>query len=102
MCCHAVVYWPMEEIRAKFETTVMRKEAILKRSLERSLMLQRIWRRWGKAKANLQAGKVRMLFVVDEYRPNYGELSSSPNEQMDPAEVLAVEIKHYVGQGWNR
>jgi len=41
-----------------------------------------------------------MLFVADKIPAELRRIIEFLNEQMDPAEVLAVEIKHYAGQGW--
>lgn len=96
---NAVVYWPVEEIRAKFETTCNTEgsdpEEKLRAFLDASEDLEAFW---GKAKTNLQAGKVRMLFVADEIPSELRRIVEFLNEQMDPAEVLAIEIKQYAGQ----
>jgi len=49
-------------------------------------------------KTNLQAGKVRLLFVADQIPPELRRVVEFLNAQMDPAEVLAVEIRQYVGE----
>jgi hypothetical protein len=40
-----------------------------------------------------------MLFVADVIPPELRRIIEFLNEQMDPAEVLGVEIKQYVGEG---
>lgn len=52
---------------------------------------------WSQVKTNLQAGKIRMLFVADEIPSELQRIVEFLNEQMDPAEVLAVEIKQFTG-----
>ena len=54
---------------------------------------------WQKVKTNLQAGKVRLIFVADEIPTETRRVVEFLNGQMDPAEVLAVQIKQYAGQG---
>jgi hypothetical protein len=54
---------------------------------------------WGKVKTNLQAGKVRMVFLADIIPPELRRMVEFLNEQMDPAEAFAVEVKQYVGEG---
>jgi len=54
---------------------------------------------WGKVKTNLQAGKVRMVFLADVIPPELKRMVEFLNEQMDPAEAFAVEVKQYVGEG---
>ncbi len=53
---------------------------------------------WQKIKTNLQAGKVRLIFVSDKIPTELRRIVEFLNQQMDPAEVLAVEIKQYVSQ----
>jgi hypothetical protein len=52
---------------------------------------------WGKVKTNLQAGKVRLVFVADEIPSELRRIVEFLNGQMDPAEVLALEVPQYVG-----
>ena len=54
---------------------------------------------WQSAKTNLQAGRVRLVFVADEIPAELRRVVEFLNEQMDPAEVLAVEVKQYTGEG---
>jgi hypothetical protein len=54
---------------------------------------------WLKVKTNLQAGKVRMIFLADTIPPELKRIVEFLNEQMDPAEAFAVEVKQYVGSG---
>lgn len=98
---NAVVYWPVEEIRAKFEETCGKRsldpDDVLRDFLKDSNDFEAFWQ---KAKTNLQAGKIRMLFVADKIPQELRRVVEFLNEQMDPAEVLAIEIKQYAGQGW--
>jgi hypothetical protein len=96
---NAIVYWPVEEIRAKFDATCRAKglnsEDTLEAFLDPSEDSEAFWQ---KAKTNLQAGKIRMLFVADEIPKELRRIVEFLNEQMTPAEVLAVEIKQFSGQ----
>src|SRR5262245_27963269 len=64
---NAVVYWPIEILRAQFETQCQRRGVDPDQELasflgpEQDPLLF-----WQQAKTNLQAGKVRLLFVADE------------------------------------
>lgn len=97
---NAVVYWPIESIRAKFDAQFKDKgidsREILSQFLGDNSDLEQFWQ---KAKTNLQAGRVRMVFVADEIPSELQRIVEFLNGQMDPAEVLAVEIKQYVGRG---
>jgi hypothetical protein len=96
---NAVVYWPIERIRAQFEATCKDKdldpERVLADFLEGGSDQEKFWQ---DTKTNLQAGRVRMVFVADEIPPELRRVVEFLNSQMDPAEVLAVEIKQYIGQ----
>lgn len=50
-------------------------------------------------KTNLQAGRIRMVFLADAIPAELRRIVEFLNEQMDPAEVLAIEIKQFVGKG---
>ncbi len=52
-----------------------------------------------KLKTNLQAGRLRMVFVADEIPSELQRIVEFLNGQLTTAEVLAVEVKQYVGQG---
>lgn len=97
---NAVVYWPVEEIRAKFDATCQARGLNSDDVLEDFLGLSEDSAAfWQKTKTNLQAGKIRMLFVADKIPRELKRIVEFLNEQMTPAEVLAVEIKQYTGQG---
>jgi hypothetical protein len=97
---NAVVYWPVETIRAKFEQACGSRgddpAAVLGAFLGAGADAEQFWQR---AKTNLQAGKVRLVFVADVIPPELKRVVEFLNGQMDPAEVLAVEVRQYVGQG---
>lgn len=54
---------------------------------------------WGRVRTNLQAGRVRLLFVGDRIPTELRRVVEFLNRQMQPAEVLAVELRQYEGQG---
>jgi len=54
---------------------------------------------WQSVKTNLQAGRIRLVFVADAIPRELRRVVEFLNEQMDPAEVLALEVKQYVGEG---
>lgn len=94
---NAVVYWPIEALRARLEGNDEEHERNLAELLGGpDADLEEFWR---KVKTNLQAGKVRLIFVADEIPAELRRVVEFLNQQMDPAEVLAVEVKQYVGQG---
>jgi hypothetical protein len=94
---NAVLYWPVEQVRAKFEATCDGDpEEVIGEFLGPEAEPEEFWQR---VKTNLQAGKIRLLFVADEIPSELRRIVEFLNAQMTQAEVLAVEIKQYVGQG---
>jgi hypothetical protein len=93
---NAVVYWPVDRLRAQFEAGREDPEQTLLELLEDTEANSEEF--WQKVKTNLQAGKVRLVFVSDEIPTELRRIVEFLNQQMDPAEVLAVEIKQYISQ----
>jgi hypothetical protein len=96
---NAIAYWSVEEVRARFEARC--KED----GLDPEVMLsefvgegQEVGSFWQKVKTNLQAGRVRLIFIADEIPPELRRVVEFLNSQMDPAEVLAIEVKQFVGE----
>ncbi len=69
---NAVVYWPVERMRERFAQT-------------------------HGPLADLQERNIRLLFVADEIPTELQRIVEFLNEQMDRTEVLAVEIKQFIG-----
>lgn len=97
---NGVAYWPVEEIRVLFEANCAASgidtiEAITK-LIGPDGDADDFWQR---VKTNLQAGKIRMLFVADVIPPELRKIVEFLNRQMDPAEVLALELRQYEGEG---
>jgi len=95
---NAVVYWPVETIQARFEADCgvrgVDPEAALNDFLSGETDAQQFWQA---IQTNLQAGRIRMLFVADVIPPELRRLVECLNGQMTPAEVLAVEVRQYTG-----
>ncbi len=101
---HAVAYWPAEQLRAKFEAKCEASgrdpneqiAGLLQSDPEDESVVDAFWQQVG---TNLQAGRLRLLFVADEIPPQLRRIVEFLNQQMDHTEVLAVEIKQFVGKG---
>ena len=97
---NAVTHWPVEEIQAKFESLCQANGTDPDEELADLLTDdQEAADFWQRVKTNLQAGRVRLVFVADLIPPELRRVVEFLNEQMDPAEVLAVEVKQFVGKG---
>jgi len=97
---NAVVYWPPDEIRQQFEARCeahgQQSEVLLAEFLDGELDVEAFWAR---VRTNLQAERVRMILVADEIPRETQRIIEFLNGQLDPAEVLGVEIRQYVGDG---
>lgn len=97
---NSVAYWPVEEIRAKFERRCEKSnedaDDVLASFLDSEQHIDEFWQQ---VKTNLQAGRIRMVFLADLVPPELRRVVEFLNEQMDPAEVLAVEVRQFVGEG---
>lgn len=97
---NAVVYWPVEELRSHFNQECTSSgtdpDEQLRRFIGPEANPDDFWQL---AKTNLKAGKIRLVFVADLIPRELKRIVEFLNEQMDPAEILAVEIKQFVGQG---
>ena len=96
---NAVAYWPVKTLRAQFEASCSEShssEEVLKEFLGPDADEEQFWQQ---TKTNLQAGKIRLVFVADAIPVELKRIVEFLNSQMDPAEVLAVELKQYTGKG---
>lgn len=100
---NAVAFWPVERLRADFESRVTQKgldpDGVVSEFLglpaPDNEAVDAFWRQDG---VNLDAGKLRLVFVADQIPLELKRIVEFLNGQMR-AEVLAVEIKQFVGQG---
>ncbi|PYE53288.1 hypothetical protein DES52_10960 [Deinococcus yavapaiensis KR-236] len=94
---NAVVYWPVEQLRADFE------QLCDDRGVDANDEITQLTEGgdpdafWLQVKTNLQAGRIRMIFVADVIPPELRRVVEFLNGQMDPAEVLALEVKQFRG-----
>jgi hypothetical protein len=101
---NSMIYWPASAIREKFESACKSQSKDPNILVAERLGIEldhpdSIENFWNQVKTNLQAGKIRLIFVADIIPKELQRIVEFLNEQMDPAEVLAVEIKQYVGDG---
>lgn len=97
---NAVSYWSIKEIRAKFENDCSSRGQDTEEALQSFLNGEcEPEDFWSKVKTNLEAGKIRMLFVADVIPAELQRIIEFLNAQMDPAEVLGVEIRQFAGEG---
>lgn len=97
---NAVAYWPIESLRAQFEETCALRgddpREILARLSGTEGDVEQFWER---VRANLQAGRLRLIFVSDSIPMELRRVVEFLDAQFTSTRVLAIEIKQYVGQG---
>jgi hypothetical protein len=96
---NAVVYWTVGTLRDRFEEGREDPEQELINFLDNPDTEPEEF--WQKVKTNLQARKVRLIFVADQIPAELRRIVEFLNQHMDPVEVLAVEIKQYASQDSN-
>ena len=100
---NGLLYWSVDTLRARFEAQCARDQidpdAALAAVLEDAAGAETFWTG---VKTNLEAGRVRLVFVADEIPNELRSIVEFLNSQMNPAEVLALEIRQYVGGGGER
>ncbi len=57
---------------------------------------------WQLVDDNLEARRLRLVFVADEIAPELRRIVEFLNEQMERTDVLALEVKQYVERGGDR
>lgn len=97
---NAILYWPIETIRSRFNSRCqlegIEPAQVIADFLGADSDVEQFWLN---TETNLQAGKIRLIFVADKISIELQRVVEFLNSQMDPAEVLAVEIRQYVGKG---
>ena len=96
---NAALYWPVEQIRALFQANCQAQSLNSEQKLDEFLgNVDKHEEFWKEVKTNIQAGRIRMLFVADEIPSGLRRVIEFLNVQMDPAEVLGIEIKQYISE----
>jgi hypothetical protein len=95
---NAVVYWPIDQLKIDFaERCALEKENPDERIQDHLGVEADTF--WQKVKINLELGRIRMLFVADKIPTELRRIVEFLNKQMSPAEVLALELRQFQGQG---
>lgn len=90
---NAVVYLPIEEIRSRFERTHAEPENSLMEFLDDTMDYESFW---DNVRTNLQANKIRLVFISDEIPNELRRIIEFLNGNMASVEVLGIEIKQFV------
>lgn len=95
---NAIVYWPIEKIISAFERTCEEKGQNPEEVIQ-NFTTDDIEFFWTQVKTNLKAGKIRLIFLADEVPTELKRIVEFLNEQMDPAVVLALQIRQFKANG---
>ncbi len=99
---NGISYWQMDSLRQAAAETTQRSgksldEEILK--LTNSGGPETIDQFWKTVEQNLRTGAVRLVFVADSIPVELRRLVEFLNEKLSDIEVLAVEVKQFLGEG---
>lgn len=96
---NAAAYLKVPAIRASFEGTCAKKDKDpdqeLQDRLGQDIDTEKFWLQ---VKTNLEAQKIRLLFVADEIPRELRRVVEFLNRQMNPVEVLALELRQFSGE----
>lgn len=96
---NSILHWPVDGLRASFvaqcETAGSDPQAVLIELIGEDGDPEAFWTQ---VQTNLQAGRIRMLFVADRIPLELLRVIEFLNRQMQPAEALAVELRQYEGE----
>ncbi|MGY4255292.1 hypothetical protein ACVI1L_002360 [Bradyrhizobium sp. USDA 4516] len=96
---NCITYWSLETLQSGFEKTCRElgreSDAALRELLGADDGVSDFWER---VRTNLQAKKIRLLFVADVIPIELRRIVEFLNEQMDPAEVLAIELRQFASK----
>jgi hypothetical protein len=100
---NGVVFWPLDQLRELFARECERDDRepdeVAQEVAGEEFDVEEWWQRAGD---NLRAGKVRMVFVSDSIPRELRRVVEFLNGQMNPAEVIAIEVKQYLSADGSR
>lgn len=98
---HAAAYWPVEQLRSAFEARCRESDSDPEETLASLLSNDDpdfdADGFWDGVSTNLRLGRIRLLFVADVIPKELRHIVEFLNEQMNPAEVMAIELRRFSG-----
>ena len=96
---NAISFWKVETIRLRYESKFGNDSEQAKIDMDSKFENPVEYEDyWEKVDNHLKTGRIQLLFVADEIPSELKQIVEFLNQQMNPAEVLAIEIKQYTGQ----
>lgn len=99
---NGVTYWPVEGIVEAFKAECAQRGVDSDSELVNFLGTDDPASYWKAVEANLRSGRIRMVFLADQVSKELRRIVEFLNEQMRPAEVLAVEVVQYASPNGTR
>jgi hypothetical protein len=95
---NALAYWPVERLQLAFEQTCAARGVSPESALADVLSADGDEEQfWTSVRTNLQAGRMRLVFVADLIPAELERVVEFLNRNMPSVEVVALEVKQYVG-----
>jgi hypothetical protein len=94
---NAVLHWPVSTIEEKLRGRCERDGIDVDNLIAALIGEHDPQSFWQQLKTNLDAGRVRLVFVADVIPSELRAIVEFLTKQMDPAEAFAIEVKQYVG-----
>ena len=91
-----IAYWPIDQIIDCFHESAKEADESPESLLEQFLDGGSGEDFWRQVEANLRSGRIRMVFVADRIAKELRRIVEFLNEQMRPAEMIAIEVTQYV------
>lgn len=89
---NGLAYWPIEQLIAAYQDTAGDEAESRLDAFLNDIDPETFWRQ---VEANLRSGRVKLVFVADRIAPELRRIVEFLNEQMRPAEVLAIEVEQF-------
>jgi hypothetical protein len=94
---NGVAYWSIDQLLAAYKRTAEAEGVDPDTKLIEFTGGQEPEAFWRQVEANLGSGRIRMVFVADKIPKELRRIVEFLNEQMRPAEVIAIEVEQFVG-----
>jgi hypothetical protein len=95
---NALAYWPVERLQVAFEETCASRGVTPDEVLGELQVAEFDEEHfWTSVQTNLQAGRMRLVFVADLIPPELERVVEFLNRNMPSIDVVAIEVKQFVG-----
>lgn len=96
---HAIAHWPIVTIREALAARSEQRGESTGQALAEAFGTPDEEIYWQQVETNLATGRIRLVFAADKIHRELRRVVEFLNKYMSPVEVLAVEIRQFVGQG---